>query len=550
MPSTSPINKDSLALLSEFAGDAKRYAPQSATIQGILKDMYETFTTDLEDSTTNEATSNRDFETFIAVKTKELNEMKALKDKKTAEKAEAEANLADTTQNYDDTVAQKEADIKFFDATKSACSAKHEEWVTRDSLRDEEIAGVDEALKILTSDEAREMFAKAIQAGQGANQVSAADVAAASFLQVDAETDTSAAAMAAYEMIRTQAKSAHSVRLASLAVQVREAKFGHFEKVIKAIDTMLQTLKDENSADIAKRDQCKEEYLNTDSRTADLKWKIKNNAAKINKLQSLIEKATHEKEETIAEIKATEKHMEEITEQRTAANQAFLQAKSDDEAAIKLLESAVEALSKFYKKNGIEMGPIEGSVKLLQQPVFEVSADQAPDAVFSGKGKRKNESKGIVSIMTMITEDLYAEIKKGEEDEAAAQVEFEKQLKAAETLVEDLTLKKDNLETEIARLGEEKAAEEETKQVNSDDLKDEEEYRAKITPDCDWILGAFKEREQKRAAEMAGLTAAKEHLATSTTEIVQNSLLQQVKPHQQAFDDQAFGKIKFLGVNH
>merc|ERR1719437_187763 len=118
----------------------------------------------------------------------------------------------------------------------------------------------------------------------------------------------------------------------------------------------------------------------------------------------------------------------------------------------------------------------------------------------------------------MITEDLYDEITTAEKDEASQQSEYEKQKKAAETLVADLTTKKDNLETEIARLGEEKADENEKKTGNEADLKDEKEYRAKITPDCDWILGAFKEREQKRTAEMNGLTSAMEFLVTSNTQ--------------------------------
>jgi predicted nucleic acid-binding Zn-ribbon protein len=114
----------------------------------------------------------------------------------------------------------------------------------------------------------------------------------------------------------------------------------------------------------------------------------------------------------------------------------------------------------------------------------------------------------------MIREDLEHEIKNGQEAEASAQLEFEASLKAAEKLVADLTVKKENLETEIARLGEEKSAEHETMNGNKADLKDEKDYRAKITPDCDWIIGAFTQRAQKRTAEMNGLTSAKEHLVT------------------------------------
>merc|ERR1712232_1177053 len=100
---------------------------------------------------------------------------------------------------------------------------------------------------------------------------------------------------------------------------------------------------------------------------ADEKWQIEKNVAKINKLEANIKKATAEKEETIALIAETEAHIQQITDTRTAENQAFLQAKADDEAAIELLEAATKAMSKFYKDEGVEMGPIEGSVKLLQK---------------------------------------------------------------------------------------------------------------------------------------------------------------------------------------
>ena len=47
--------------------------------------------------------------------------------------AETEAILAQESQLYDDVEAQMEADIKFFDATKEACQAKHEELVAKNA---------------------------------------------------------------------------------------------------------------------------------------------------------------------------------------------------------------------------------------------------------------------------------------------------------------------------------------------------------------------------------------------------------------------------------
>merc|ERR1719359_1107225 len=130
---------------------------------------------------------------------------KKTKGKKEDEKAKAEAELADTTQSYDDTEAQMEADKEFFEATEEACLKKHEEWTLRSELRDEELAGIKEALKILTSDDARALFAKTIKAGKETgvdeSQNSGVDI---SFLQFKRASSPTARAYAALKAQATQ----------------------------------------------------------------------------------------------------------------------------------------------------------------------------------------------------------------------------------------------------------------------------------------------------------------------------------------------------------
>merc|ERR1719361_2413906 len=108
---------------------------------------------------------------------------------------------------------------------------------------------------------------------------------------------------------------------------------------------------------------------------------------------------------------------------------------------------AKAVLLKYYEKNSIKLGPIQGNVKGLelnqQGPDFDVSADQAPDAVFSSKGSRKNESKGILQILTMITEDLQDEIKNAIKAEEDAQMRFMEAYLAADNLRIELVTKKD-----------------------------------------------------------------------------------------------------------
>merc|ERR1719389_863391 len=165
LPSKVGLPPARMALLSEFVAAKAGYAPQSATIQGMLGDMYLTFSSNLESATLDEANQNADYEQMYATLEKENNKMKATRQRKETEKAEAEAMLADTTKAYDDTEKQMKADTEFFDQTKAACESKHEEWTVRKELRDAELDGIDKALALLTTDEARELFAKSIKPG-------------------------------------------------------------------------------------------------------------------------------------------------------------------------------------------------------------------------------------------------------------------------------------------------------------------------------------------------------------------------------------------------
>jgi predicted nucleic acid-binding Zn-ribbon protein len=168
MPMTAKISDSQLSALTAFVQDrsSSKYAPQSLTIQGILKDMYDTFSTDVEETTLKEATNNRDYELFIKTKQAEKAAMEAAKKLREEQKADAEQALAEATAMYDETDATKASDEEFFDATKESCLAKKAEMDLRVAARTEELAGISKALEILTSDSARELFASAIKVGK------------------------------------------------------------------------------------------------------------------------------------------------------------------------------------------------------------------------------------------------------------------------------------------------------------------------------------------------------------------------------------------------
>merc|ERR1719409_165579 len=125
-------------------------------------------------------------------------------------------------------------------------------------------------------------------------------------------------------------------------------------------------------------------------------------------------------------------------------------------------------------------------------------------------------------------------------DEAKSQEEYEAEMATAQKLVDDLTEKKVTLEGIIAKRKEDKEEENKDMKANNKDRDAELKYEAKIKPDCDWILKAFDQRAAARAAEMDGLTTAKEFLAGKTALIEKSD----------KFDDAKLRSLGFLHMPH
>merc|ERR1719421_2074635 len=180
--------------------------------------------------------------------------------------------------------------------------------------------------------------------------------------------------------------------------------------------------------------------------------------------------------------------------------------------------------------------------KKQKEPVFE-RGEAAPDATFTSSSKSHGESKGILSIMTMIKEDLEDEISNGVKTEKQTQKDFEAQLKSAKTLVEDLTLKKTNLESDIASTNDEINDSTVAKEDNQGLLSEERDYLMSIKPDCDFMLNNFQSRRDARAQEVQGLIDAKGMLLGAAPPA---AMVQEAKP---AFDDDDLQRNDFASVS-
>merc|ERR1712216_58733 len=132
------------------------------------------------------------------------------------------------------------------------------------------MAGINKALEILTSDDAKALFNKSIKPGKETG-----------FLQIDSESQPQAKA---YKALKEHATKAKSLRLAAIAATLRTG--GHFDAVIAEIDKMMAILKEEEKGDIEQRDWCKEETFKNEQEASRYEYKIERTDAKIMKLTS------------------------------------------------------------------------------------------------------------------------------------------------------------------------------------------------------------------------------------------------------------------------
>merc|ERR1719247_2496476 len=138
------------------------YETQSGAIQGILADMMDSFTRDYASNDEEETEKQTTFDELFKTKTDELKKLtKALTDK-TMNEGDDVKQLATDQKEREETEDELKATEEFLETTTDACKAKADEWAERSRLRTEELAGMNQAIDILTSDTAKGTFATAV----------------------------------------------------------------------------------------------------------------------------------------------------------------------------------------------------------------------------------------------------------------------------------------------------------------------------------------------------------------------------------------------------
>merc|ERR1712050_144722 len=206
----------------------------------------------------------------------------------------------------------------------------------------------------------------------------------ASFMEVRVTSNTlrTRATVAVAAALRTSfPNSKHRAQLDLIALALHGKKIG-FEKVIKMIDDMIETLKQEQADDDSKKEYCASQFDSTDDKKKALERSVSDLGAAIASAEGAIATVKDEIAALGAGIKALDKAVAEATEQRKDENAEFKALMASDTAAKELLRFAQNRLNKFYNPK-LYKPPAKAELS-SEDRIFQAEGGAIPTAPPSG----------------------------------------------------------------------------------------------------------------------------------------------------------------------
>merc|ERR1719265_2517770 len=421
----------------------------------------------------------------------------ALKDKKTAELAQATQDDAQAKQDLEDTQAALSADQKFLMDLKKNCKIADEEYAARQKMRGDEVVALGEALKILTSDESRDLMGKTM-----------------SFLQIGAvgsshsvgsskSSSQSAARAAAVKRIMATAKKTKNWQLATLAVSVQLADL---TKVKEAMDKMLAELKKQQKEEYDKHEFCKKEIDANEDNTKEKTHEKADLEEKHTELENTIKVLSDDIEGLKAEVGEMQVSLKRAGEDRKAENQDFQAQVADQRAVVNILNKVLARLKMFYEKKAL----VQVAAHNHQEPDAQEPGAAAPPPPPKPKEYQKSGGAGgVLQLISKIIEDAQSE-------EAELVVDEQNAQEAYASFVEETNSCLAACQKSITEKSEAKSAAEAAKSETEKallavegELTSLKDLNIGLHQDCDFLLENFEIRQTARKQEMDAIVEAK-----------------------------------------
>jgi hypothetical protein len=331
-----------------FTGE---YQSQSGEIVGILKNMRDTFKSNLASAKATEASELESHTKFTEVKEAEHATAKDAFEAKEKVLGENDESVGTKRVSKKEAEQSKASDEEFLAKLIKMCAAKKAEFEDRKMIRANEEAAIAQAISILNSDEAFDTF--------GATKAVTEGGTGPAFLQVAASANGLSLRQRLANKLKRQAKQQKSLKLARIAVSLEGEN--PFNKVVAELDSMIALIDKEEKEDYAQKEWCDSER---EENQGVLDEKIANKEAlegQIVELTDEIENAETGLKKQIADAETTlaenRKAQADEIEDRGLENVAYQANVKNLVAAQEILSKATKVLKKFYDWLHAKQGP-------------------------------------------------------------------------------------------------------------------------------------------------------------------------------------------------
>jgi len=408
----------------------------------------------------------------------EIKKKTLLRAKTEQAKAEAEADLADTTKERDE-------DQAYLDETAGLCNQKTADFESRQKLRAEELETLKKAIEIISSEEV---------AGAGDKYLpTLLQTGSRSFAQTQGKQQNPLQ-LKISAFLAERARTTGSRVLSEVSEQVTA---NPFKKVKKLIKDLIVQLMEEATAEVEHKGWCDTE-LTTNKQTRDAKTAdVASLTSEIEDLTATIAELTQNLADLAVEIKELEDAIAKASEERATSKAANQQTINEAKLAQTAVSNAMALVKDFYEKSA-------QATALAQQ----TPGEDAPETFTKPYKGLLPEGGNVVDFLEVILTDftrLETETTDDEASEDARYKDFMFESKKSKALKENETKHKTNTKTE-----KESAlhfAEEELK-TTKEQLADAVAYYEKLKPSCVDSGISYEERVKRREEEIQSLQEA------------------------------------------
>merc|ERR1719440_1854340 len=538
-----------------FTGE---YSAASGEIVGILKNMKDTFSTNLGNARAGEKSSLRAFNKYIDVMNTEFDTMSDAKSAKEEMLGQNDAALGSSQETLDSSTTSKREAEEFLASLTQMCADKTREYEDRKMVRANEDAAVAQAISILNSDAAFDTFGGTTAAKTGATGM---------FLQMRKSSTATSVRKEVQHILTKSARKHKSLRLAKVAAQVEKNPFA---MVIKSIKRQMKVIDEEEKSDDDQKAFCDDERTKNDEMLANKVDNIDRLSGEVAELTDQIENPETGLKAVLAEaqnnLANTKKSQAEETADRQAENAEYQKNIANLVEAEKIIAKAHKVLQKFYDWLAAKQGPhhyeehsskdsggstIKRIPEATQEELEEAcSADpncagfntngilkssiadesewydtagslyvKVYDSALVQKSKKEDpapptdefaetgESKGndAIKMLSFILDETKAEEKTAHETEEKAQADYEDTMTELKANEEEYLATIAQTEQTLA----EKEKDRTERRMNHDatvkDKKAIEKYLLSIKPGCDFMDENIDARKESRRAEKSAL---------------------------------------------